>query len=401
MIRIVSNDYPANLPGSAGFNSGGTAVFAKWLSNEVISQGNGWCGIVIVRSRGRQVVTEQVQSGRQSYWRVLIPSEIMIGLQSTRRTVDPILWYAEPIAAIADILRHEQTDLVFINGAYSRPWLIAQAARQCGIPIILKHAGIWRQEVLASPGFSARGRAIALLMEQQLSQLATREVFLNQFSWRAYNKLVCRVSPAKGSIIPLPVQLPARPTPMKVTADPMTTPLHVGFVGRWDAVKNFEGYYRIARAARQEKLPWRFSAVVDIPDTGERANLKKHFRSLIDVIPPMPQRELLEWYRQLDVLLVPSTFDVSPHVVLEALAVGTPVIISPTVGYVDHFKQSGAVDWVVKCDNPLVVLRRIERIASQPMPGILRRQLRALHQPTTVSRHYRTLFNRVIRTTIR
>ena len=53
-----------------------------------------------------------------------------------------------------NVLRQEAPDLVLINGTYYSPWILAQAAHELGIPIVLRYAGVLQREVTQKSYFT-------------------------------------------------------------------------------------------------------------------------------------------------------------------------------------------------------------------------------------------------------
>ena len=55
----------------------------------------------------------------------------------------------------------------------------------------------------------------------------------------------------------------------------------------------------------------------------------------------MPPLKLKNFYKSQDIIFIPSRFDVSPTVLMEALLLGKPVIISNRVGWVSDYIKFG------------------------------------------------------------
>src|SRR5690606_22698206 len=116
--------------------------------------------------------------------------------------------------------------------------------------------------------------------------------------------------------------------------------LSVGAVGRWDMIKNHGALDRLGSYVRKAKLDWKV-LVVTKPSVRASQTFLKRYRSHVTLVNPMHPQDLLTWYRGIDILIVPSRFDVSPTVVLEAISLGKPVIISDRVGWGDVFRKHG------------------------------------------------------------
>lgn len=101
----------------------------------------------------------------------------------------------------------------------------------------------------------------------------------------------------------------------------------VGFVGRLAQEKDPLAF--VALAADCRDLPLRFHIAGDGPLAGP-VRRRRRRRRLEDAVSLHGFREDVEQlYRELDVIVVPSTADGRPNVALEALAMGVPVLASP------------------------------------------------------------------------
>ncbi|MGW0392134.1 D-inositol-3-phosphate glycosyltransferase [Streptomyces sp. NPDC003042] len=81
--------------------------------------------------------------------------------------------------------------------------------------------------------------------------------------------------------------------------------------------------------------------------------------------PPVPQRELADWYRAADVLMVPSRSESFGLVALEAQACGTPVLAA-AVGGLPTAVRDGVSGMLVPGHDPVDYARRLRWFAEQP-----------------------------------
>jgi glycosyltransferase involved in cell wall biosynthesis len=85
----------------------------------------------------------------------------------------------------------------------------------------------------------------------------------------------------------------------------------------------------------------------------------------IDVLGPMPQPALAAELRRADVLVLPSRNDSYGMVVAEALASGTPVLVSAMVGAKDLVSE-GKTGWIVPVEDAAALAGRMEWCAAHP-----------------------------------
>jgi glycosyltransferase involved in cell wall biosynthesis/SAM-dependent methyltransferase len=151
--------------------------------------------------------------------------------------------------------------------------------------------------------------------------------------------------------------------------------LIVGFSGRWSEEKDPLAFVEIARRSRD--LPIRFVM------TGAGA-MRGDIEAAIRLADPTEERfclagevrDIQPWLRSYDVLILPSRLDGRPVVVMEALALGVPVIASRvgalpeiiTDGVNGFLAEPGDVDafvqhlrWIVRNPEQLVILKQQAR----------------------------------------
>ncbi|HSF39041.1 MAG TPA: glycosyltransferase family 4 protein [Thermoanaerobaculia bacterium] len=85
----------------------------------------------------------------------------------------------------------------------------------------------------------------------------------------------------------------------------------------------------------------------------------------VTFVGPVPQRELAEELRRADCLVLPSRNDSYGMVVAEALASGTPVLVSEMVGAKDLVSE-GRTGWIVPVEDVEALTRRMLWCAENP-----------------------------------
>src|SRR3989338_71757 len=168
-------------------------------------------------------------------------------------------------------------------------------------------------------------------IEKEAAETASTNIFLNEYSREVFQNTV-RPDVMRGSII---IPLPHSGWPFTGNFIPQKRDARIlGVVARWDRIKNQGAILAVAEEVNRQRLPWRIRSVTEIPDTPVQADFKARYRELIDILPHMKREALREFYGSVDMMILPSHFDVSPTVVMEAVSVGIPTLISPNVGWV-------------------------------------------------------------------
>jgi glycosyltransferase involved in cell wall biosynthesis/SAM-dependent methyltransferase len=141
-----------------------------------------------------------------------------------------------------------------------------------------------------------------------------------------------------------------------------TGDLIVGFSGRWSEEKNPAGFVEIARIV-DPALPVRFvmTGTGHLRPVIERAlreaGFAEHRFNLLGEVS-----DLVPVLASFDLLVLPSVLDGRPVVVLEALALGVPVLASE-VGALPELIQDGVTGWLCQPNDLQAFARRIENAA--------------------------------------
>lgn len=390
-MKIASNDYLSNMPGTSSVYSGGPKGFLTSLSAHFKHSGDTWVSLADKYVPSGKPSAQHVQRiSRHSKWLVHVPVTYMQKRILKTQTNQPAPHAArELIATIRSILHTEQPDLVFINGLSVFAWALLQAAHAEHIPVVVQHAGIWTIELdNYAHLFSSRGLQLMKGMERDFAKQPVRNIFLNEFSRRTFERIVAPVRSSARSVIPLPclITKPARASRQRPGA------VSLGIVARWDRIKNHAAVLALAQEAQRRNLAWKFFAVTRIPNTAVQKEFKRDYRAHITVVPPMKPAQLKKFYARMDMLLLPSHFDVSPFVVLEALAAGTPTVISPQVGHASVFRAHGAGQFVVDFASAPRACATISTLLGSRYPQSLVAALTKLHDPAAVFKQYEILF---------
>ncbi|MFA6228277.1 MAG: glycosyltransferase [Patescibacteria group bacterium] len=396
-MLILSNDYSNNLPNSKHHAKGGPANFAKRFKSFLKKEGHSWFGLIVEFNSTKFSKLKPVSKikGLQ-YYKLEIPGVLVKKLGRTPKKIDAEKLFEPAINLIAELIKITRPDIIFLNGYAVSNWLILKAAQKEKIPVAIQHAGIWTKELrIYKDFFSLAGRKIMEGMEKEIPKIADAEIFLNDWSRRYFNVNVAKTDKNKTHIIPLPVDF--RNYACVKHRKNIGQTFNIGIIARWDRIKNHKAVAALVKQVQKFKLPWKFYSVTVIPKTNKNKELKDFYRKNIVIVPPLDQKGIKKFCQQMDLLILPSHFDVSPNVVLEATGCDTPIAISENVGFVDDFKKYGANDWVINFNNANLAIKKILAIANKPMPDKLRNFLFSSHQSDKVFKDYIRLFKQLIK----
>ncbi len=225
-----------------------------------------------------------------------------------------------------DILKKEAVDVVLLNGTYHSPWILAQAARELGIPMVLRYAGVMQKEIAECPYF-VRRRMLAY--EQWIARAADVVIFPSRLCRDVVEREVLGEPLPHATVIPNPVE------PSTWRARRRTGRIKIATVGRWTRIKNFEAFINLHTNLLAARWP-------------HRAMMVTPYRSKSFVAPEtiewresMSHEALLVFFRSIDLLVVPSHFETFSNVAAEAVLAGTPVLVSANVGFSEILRKAG------------------------------------------------------------
>lgn len=393
-MRILSNEYHSNVPHEDKKTQGGTAKFALSLSQFVTEHGHVWIGVLGTKDDPTTIYRELASiNDKISYTEIYLPHISSSALQKIESKVELHEYFKNDINVVADFMKKTKPDVVFLNGFSSFAWLLYAAAKKCAIPVAIQHAGIMKIEVEQySDFFSEAGAMMCFEMERETTSNAAMNIFLNKYSEKMLTKAHNLGSIQNSCVIPLP------DSGWELSDEPIikkNKEVTLGVVARWDRIKNHEGILALAEEIKKQSLPWNIQVVTTIIESTKKLEMKARYRELIEIVPPMSHEDLRHFYSQLDIALLPSHFDVSPHVVMEAISVNVPTLISPHVGWVSEYEENNMQDWIISFDDPKKVIERIRLLLkreSLPETKKLANFIKICHNKDTIYTSYLNIF---------
>jgi glycosyltransferase involved in cell wall biosynthesis len=407
-IDIACNDYHVNLPQNKKniIPQGGPSRFAQLFESDEGAQATYGNVTSILFSHDDNAKTPYlriVKKNKHSYYEVVYDAQQLRFTYTRKYTKKEYVTFLDPwINQVILIFKETLPSVLFLNGFSLSNWIIMEAAYRMDIPVYIQHAGIWKKEIMISQKFfSSSIRRIFASLEKETINKTKGQIFLNQFSKRAFLSMHDHV-PSKNLlkkmvIIPLPVA-EQETSPFKKVIGEIPV---IGMVARWDAIKNHSAFMRLAKYSNKKNTPIKLSCVTQAPTKGASLFFE-NYAELVTIVPPMAPDGLKYFYRSCDVLLVPSRFDVSPTVVIEALSQGIPVIISENTGWVDVFKQFGLSSMIISPRaSGAHILEKIQDLTShykkyRPHYCELRDYLLKEHKPRRVFASYSDLFKSTV-----
>jgi len=401
---ILTNGFPTNMPDSEKVSQGGPANFARLFKDYLSSVGakEDWIGLMLQGSLSKTTrLVKKYSFPHRDYYQLCVPRYMFRDIVQAKTKGDSGLILRKPINRLTALMRKTKPDIVFLNGFGLLNWLLLKAAEIEGIPVVIQHAGIWTKELqIHKKLYTTAGRKMMKEMEKDSTRLTVAEIFLNKWSQIYYQSHVAKRTDKESHIIPLPFDFSSfkklglgisqTPSPFKMD----TGYFNIGTIARWDEIKNHKAILALAKEISLQKLLWQVYVVTTIPDVKKYRKTKNEYEKYIKVIPALDRSGISDFCQSVDLLIQPSLFDVSPTVVLEAISSGTPIAISPNIGYIHNFLKHKAKDWVLDFSDTGQTIAQLKRLIDRKMPKVLREFLLVTHDHRTVFNSYLNLFSR-------
>lgn len=405
-LKILYNEYHASIPSKNLSPQGGPLRFAQNF-REFFLNGGSYELCPVIFSYANKSVEPFLRTTKTTngiFTEVVYDSQFVRSSYKMDLTKKQLIEYFAPILQkLEEVFDTQQPDVVFLNGFSLSNWWLLYVAHKKKVPVVIQHAGIWKKEIMRSKDtFSATLRKTFYDMERDTINWCASHIFLNEFSRDVFINLykIKKTSLFSSVVIPLPISLPVVSKTKKDTNYDETSRIAIGMVARWDSIKNHSAMLRLATSSNKPAR-WHMNTVVS--QSASKSEFAKQYRKNVGIVEPMSPEKLTQFYESMDIVILPSNFDVSPTVAAESLLVGVPVIISDQVGWVDAFIKHGLKDHIVAPKiSGTAFVDRIKTVLGDYKNNskkytALVSQIRKDHAPTTVFKQYATLFSSVAR----
>ncbi|OGH69297.1 MAG: hypothetical protein A2754_00490 [Candidatus Magasanikbacteria bacterium RIFCSPHIGHO2_01_FULL_47_8] len=286
------------------------------------------------------------------------------------------------IETTKDILRLEAPDILLTNGTYNTPWILAQAAKELGIPIVLRYAGVLQKEI-SHKNFFVKKRLLAY--EKWLASTAVAVIFPSEICKKTVEKEILGF-PAKQSVV-----IPNPAIAVKTNTRRNSGRFTLVAIGRWTPIKNFQAFIALHKELLREG--WQHRAIMitshwdnkfGIPETIERKE-------------PMSQEDLFKFYRSVNLLVVTSHFETFCNVAAEAVVNGTSVLVSKNVGFSEMLIKAGLKRMVIDSfDDPIQVAEAVKRLSKIKLTRKEIKIVAALVNPQVIHERILDVLNKVV-----
>ena len=139
-------------------------------------------------------------------------------------------------------------------------------------------------------------------------------------------------------------------------------PLRLLCVGTIDRNKNMKTVLETANQLNREKCPTMLTIIGKVADERVRENLMRG--NHVELLPFMKKEELIHYYREADIYVMPSFHESFGRVYAEAMTQGLPVIYTRGEGF-DRIFDDGEIGYSVEPTNVAEIIHSIKKIMSR------------------------------------
>lgn len=283
--------------------------------------------------------------------------------------------YEPLIKTYLSIIIKEKPDMVLVNGTYYLPWCLYLAAKRAGVKTVIHYHGCLTKE---TEHFAEHQRIIFHEMEKMFFSSGNRYIFPSQMAKDTVTKEVFKNELRHFRILPNPIPLHFFSAVKKKRKS-----RRIGSVGRWTYVKNPHFIEKFALYnVRQVK---NFTVHI-ITDVSAIARLPLRILDIVKIMKPMDNKKLPDFYSKMDLVICPSYFETYGNVAQEAIASGTPALITPSMGVAETFRRFGLDRWIIDFSSPAKAAKAMEIAVNEDVDSGLRVNMQKELNPEKIHR---------------
>ncbi len=153
----------------------------------------------------------------------------------------------------------------------------------------------------------------------------------------------------------------------------------VGYVGRLSAAKGVLNFIHAIPAVLESEPETQFiiGGAGDLIDRIKAFVVGGRLSHSVKLLGWIPHRNLPEYLNELRLIVLPSYTEGLPNIMLEAMACGTPVLVTP-VGAVPDIVEDGKTGFIMENNSPECIARNIARALNNPNLSRIAQNARAL-----------------------
>ncbi|MCU0653675.1 MAG: glycosyltransferase family 4 protein [Candidatus Pacebacteria bacterium] len=298
---------------------------------------------------------------------IKVTVERSANIKDVEKTYEPL------IKTYLSIILKEKPDLVLLNGTYYLPWCLYLAAKRAGVKTAVHYHGCLTKE---TEHFVEHQRIIFHEMEKMFFSDDNKYIFPSQMAKDTVTGEVFKKEIKHFRILPNPI-----PLHFFNAVKGKRKSKRIGSVGRWTYVKNPHFVEKFALYNARQIKNFTIHIVTDI---GAIARLPLRILDIVKVTKPMDNHKLPDFYSKMDLIICPSHFETYGNVAQEAVASGTPALITPTMGVAETFRHFGLDRWIIDFSSPARVAKAMEKTLNETIDPVLRMEMQREMNPQRI-----------------
>jgi len=293
--------------------------------------------------------------------------------------------YKPIIDSYAQTIEEQKPNVIIVNGTYYFPWCLLLAAKRYSIPIIVHYHGSITKE---TEGWPENARKIFRDMERQFDDKNFQYIFPSELTQQSVEEFFGHK--IKNSIV-LPSPIPEHFFEQKKAS---VSKRVIGAVSRWTKIKNPAFLRKLAHYNKRFKnSKYQLRVVTDLH---KDSKLRENLSDVITFKKPVKNEDLASFYSKLGIIISPSHFETYGNVPQEALASGTPALVSKNMGVAETFEKVGLKSWVVDFSSVVDVYSKIEDVYGSAVTTETRDNLKELCGSESVYKKFNSLIKQSV-----
>lgn len=293
-----------------------------------------------------------------------------------------LAFFVKALARIEKVVNYDRPNLAHLRfssyGSTLRKGLVARRLARRGIPFVLSaHSGAYERFYNTLPKVARNWIRQMLLLSRGLIVLSE--------SWKAFYAQIVQRPELPIWVLPNAVELPDHPP--NWSADDPTRLLFLGRLGE------HKGSNRVLIAISQLPEEVRRKIFLYMAGDGDVQGMQ-HLAECLGVARQAQIRDWIEgdlklrWLRETNVFILPSRNEGLPNALLEAMAWGKAVIVSP-VGGIPEYVSNQKEGFLVPADDITGIAQALEQLTRFPELRVqMGKAARARVEPMDIQ-HYR------------
>jgi len=280
--------------------------------------------------------------------------------------------YAGVIEAYRKAIRKEKPDLVLLNGTYYLPWCLFLASKMESVPVVLHYHGVLTVE---TRHWLPKYRKLFKKMEQSFDSKDVFYIFPSKITKNTVEQKIYGHKIKRFAVVPNPV-------PMYFFDNTAYgNKINIGIVSRWDSIKNVDFCRTLAEYNKRRGGEFVINLITDLK---EGCRLYKKLSKIMKIHPVVKNDKLVDFYKNMGVVISPSHFETYGNVAKEALASGIPAVVNYNMGVSETFEKLGLREWVIDFKSPSKVYKKIKDTIGNKVRDEVREKIKVSYSPQKI-----------------